>query len=242
MEIKTNGRTAFFYGTLMVPQILHRVINRHPTSLPTLNTTEAILHDHSRHHVRYADYPGVTHNPGSSVRGTYVTGLTDRDISRLDSFEGGQYIKRFVKVKLIKDGKEGEEVDAETYIFKDLEDLEEKEWDYETFKKEKLKRWIGTDDEYEDLLDSDADNDNEEDEVDEERSEDSQASSNPKTETYAKATATGMTFTPQVAESKIPDQKEIVEQAMKGPFVEKAGKEKTEPTEDEKKEILESAV
>ena len=159
----SSGRSAFFYGTLMAPQVLHRVCHGGSQKDNPLYTTHnlksspAILHDHRRHRVQYADYPAITPHEGASVRGTYVSGLTDNDIWRLDIFEGDQYVRRKVNVKLLtkvggEDGKgnvEGEEVEAETYIWgEDVNELEEAEWDFNEFLREKLKYWAGQDDEY----------------------------------------------------------------------------------------------
>ena len=102
-----EGRSAFFYGTLMAPQVLHRVC--HGGSQPDnpiykshkLKMFPAILHNHRRHRVIGADYPAIIPYEGSTVRGTYVTGLTDNDIWRLDIFEGSQYVRLDVKPRLL---------------------------------------------------------------------------------------------------------------------------------------------
>lgn len=79
------------------------------------------------------------------MRGTYVTGLTNACIWKLDAFEGFQYKRKEVKVRVLdKDGKEmGEELDAETYVFKVNDCLEKEEWSYAEFRKEKLHEWVG---------------------------------------------------------------------------------------------------
>ncbi|KAF2170759.1 hypothetical protein M409DRAFT_63830 [Zasmidium cellare ATCC 36951] len=141
---KSNDtHTAFFYGTLMAPSVLHRVV--HGTPDPTyphnLTTTPALLPSHRRHRVRHADYPAILPHPTSTVRGTYVTGLTAADIWRLDIFEGGEYSRQKVRVKV---GDDGKEVEAETYIWiAGEENLEEGEWDFEEFKREKMRFWVG---------------------------------------------------------------------------------------------------
>jgi len=166
-----GDRSAFFYGTLMAPAVLHRVC--HGPSNPTFTTpttsylksTPAVLHSHRRHRVKNADYPAVLpHNDtststssSSTVRGTYVTGLTDADLWRLDIFEGDEYERRKVKVRLLEsnsagkfngDGNElgesrNEEVEAETYIWiAGADRLEDEEWDFEHFKKEKMRFWV----------------------------------------------------------------------------------------------------
>lgn len=158
MPSTEEGHSAFFYGTLMAPQVLHRVC--HGGTQPdnalykyhNLKTYPAILHDYQRHKVRFADYPAITPTKGASVRGTYVTGLTDADMWRLDIFEGSQYDRKFVKPKLLtkvgkKDGEgnvEGEEVTAETYVWADeVGDLEDREWDFGEFQREKMRFWVG---------------------------------------------------------------------------------------------------
>lgn len=112
-----------------------------------------------------------TPSSDSSVLGVVVTGLTEGDVLRLDIFEGTMYEKRDVKVKVPKrsdkdneDDKslqkgldqtahltgtqqeedEMEEVDATTYVWTDPEeDLDMgSEWDFESFKKDKLQWWI----------------------------------------------------------------------------------------------------
>ncbi|KUM66437.1 hypothetical protein ACN42_g635 [Penicillium freii] len=184
----------FFYGTLMVPQILHKVIhgqaNPEPWQKAMLRFQPAILHGYRRHRVQNADYPGIVAvpeptsetertsdpktNAAVSVIGTLVSGLTDGDVYRLDRFEGSEYEKKPVVVRTLREtsgdnshsGERGtaesqlremlnaagaevtnegeEEVLAVTYVWtagKDL--LEDTEWDFESFKRDKMAWWIG---------------------------------------------------------------------------------------------------
>lgn len=159
LTMANESRSAFFYGTLMAPQVLHRVC--HGSSDPgnpiyashNLKAYPAILHNHRRHRVRHADYPAILPHQGSTVRGTYVTGLTDADIWRLDIFEGSEYSREFVKPRLlVKEGDEagtgnveGDEVKAETYVWtSDPDDLEASEWDFAEFQREKMRFWVGS--------------------------------------------------------------------------------------------------
>jgi hypothetical protein len=109
-------------------------------------------------------------NPSSSARtsvlGTLVSGLTDGDIHRLDMFEGGEYARESVTVRKLqilqgsgestaegqlsdvldaaREADEGEEVSALTYVWVSGEDgLEDAEWDFESFKKDKMRWWAG---------------------------------------------------------------------------------------------------
>lgn len=140
-------------GTLMAPQVLYRVIygaEKPAAGQAGLLTVEpAILEGYCRRRVKYADYPGVTAEAGKSVRGTYVTGLTEGDMWRLDTFEGTEYIKETVKVQILdKEGKPARTEEAQTYIYQVPANLEGQEWDFEHFKNERMKFWIGSSKEY----------------------------------------------------------------------------------------------
>lgn len=84
------------------------------------------------------------------MRGTYVRGLTSNDQQRLDLFEGSQYERIRLRLNLLDEtGNEGEEKEAETYVWaEDISYLEDGEWDFEEFTSEKMGRWIGCDKEY----------------------------------------------------------------------------------------------
>ncbi|QIX01782.1 hypothetical protein AMS68_007299 [Peltaster fructicola] len=153
-----DGRAAFFYGTLMAPQVLHRVC--HGSTSPdnpiyaahNLKTYPAVLHGHQRHRVKHADYPAIIPKDNAIVRGTYVIGLTEGDIWRLDIFEGSEYRREKVKARVLTQtgdntgagNVEGDEVDAETYIWIAGKDrLESSEWDFDEFQREKMRFWVG---------------------------------------------------------------------------------------------------
>ncbi|KAF8071906.1 hypothetical protein FPV67DRAFT_1483122 [Lyophyllum atratum] len=100
--------SAFFYGTLMHPKILQRVIEHEGSRL---EICPAVLLDHTRHKVKRAEYPGlIPYEQGrilckreleyeeKTVRGTLVTGLSRKDIKLLDAFEGSEYIRKHVEV------------------------------------------------------------------------------------------------------------------------------------------------
>lgn len=117
--------------------------------LTTLHTfTPAILDGYCRHRVRRADYPGITPEEGKSVLGVYATGLTDANLERLDQFEGPEYDRVKVKVKLVSkdDNKtEGEKKTTSVYVFNQPWDLELGEWDFERFRREKMCLWTRQD-------------------------------------------------------------------------------------------------
>jgi len=140
----------------MAPEVLSRVCHgtHQSTRNPDMAVRPAILHSYRRHKVVDADYPAIlphTSSP-SSVRGTVVSGLTDGDMWRLDIFEGDEYERRRVKVRALttvgdesgKGNVEGEEVECETYVWIAGEELlEDEEWDFGEFVREKMHRWAG---------------------------------------------------------------------------------------------------
>lgn len=141
-----GDNTLFFYGTLMHPSILSRVI--HGPSNPTFNATTtyvqtclAILPGYSRRHVRKADYPAIIPDSNTAVRGTLARNLTDADVRRLDIFEGDEYARAPVEVQTMPGG---ETVAAHTYVWIAPESrLEESEWDFDAFVKDKMRFWLG---------------------------------------------------------------------------------------------------
>ncbi|KUI71238.1 Protein AIG2 [Cytospora mali] len=138
---------------VMEPQVFYLVcyndkdpseeIKKRHTFLP------ALLHGYCRRRVRSAAYPGMTEEAGHSVRGAVVTGLTKDNLERLDYFEGSSYDRRVVRPKLLtqvgndkgEGNVEGEQVITESYIFLDEKSLEDKEWDFQEFRRDKLKQW-----------------------------------------------------------------------------------------------------
>lgn len=140
----------------MAPQVLYRVIYGTTTPSPAqkaaLVIRPAILAHYTRHRVAFCDYPAIVPSvdASASVRGTFVQGLSEGDQWRLDIFEGDQYKRVKTKPKILDAaGKEIEEVEAETYVWVDAEQgLEEGEWNFEEFRREKMSRWVGSTMEY----------------------------------------------------------------------------------------------
>ena len=140
----------------MAPQVLHRVLYGstppHASQLAALKIQPAILPHYTRHRVALCDYPAIlaSSDPRACVRGTYVQGLTAADQWRLDVFEGDQYQRVKVRPRLVDaEDRLAEEVEAETYVWiAQKEELEDGEWDFEEFRREKMSRWTGASEEY----------------------------------------------------------------------------------------------
>ena len=73
-----------------------------------------------------------------------MTGLTQGDLWRLDIFEGDEYERQGVKVRLLDDeGVQVDEVATETYLWIAGDHLlEAGEWDFAHFQREKMQRWV----------------------------------------------------------------------------------------------------
>ena len=140
----------------MAPQVLYRVIygttNPTPSQISHLIIEPAILPQYTRRRVRCCEYPAIvpSSEPGACVRGTHVRGLTKNDQWRLDVFEGSQYERIRLRLKLLDEkGNEVGETKAETYVWaEDITELEDGEWDFEEFRREKMERWVGDVEEY----------------------------------------------------------------------------------------------
>ncbi|QUC22396.1 uncharacterized protein UV8b_06637 [Ustilaginoidea virens] len=145
----SGDEAAFVYGTLMAAEVFFSVCygDKHPPlAIQNLHTfTAAILEDYCRHRVRFADYPAAVPEKGHNIRGIRITGLTDANLEKLDYFEGSEYERRKVKVRLLeKDGDTevvGDEMSASVYVFLKAEALEKREWDFDEFRREKMNSW-----------------------------------------------------------------------------------------------------
>jgi len=174
--------SAFFYGTLMHPKILKRVLHNDASHL---KICPAILPDYTRHKVKHADYPAILPSERgkallgreltseeSSIRGTLVSGLTTKDLSFLDYFEGSQYVRLQVIVHPLGpftpvpvDAATGavedslilatdlpplppaseltQTVSAQTYVWRwDDRSLEQELWSFDEFVRKNAWKWI----------------------------------------------------------------------------------------------------
>ncbi|CAE6475772.1 unnamed protein product [Rhizoctonia solani] len=172
MSNDTNGTvSAFFYGTLMHPAVLKRVIGNDASHLQVAPAS------FTRHHVRGCDYPAIVpDNVGTvllkrelnrnekCVRGVIISGLRPEDVACLDIFEGDEYnrieleahplvplasISSALTQALLSASSELPielplPLKVETYIWTaGTSRLEPVIWEYDTFVKEKLWKWAG---------------------------------------------------------------------------------------------------
>ncbi|KAJ2963385.1 hypothetical protein NQZ79_g1472 [Umbelopsis isabellina] len=147
--------SAFFYGTLQSPTVLLRVIcgpEAKPevteTKLRSLKLRPATLKGHRRYALKNLDYPGVVKSELSecSVSGILCEGLSRQDILRLDAFEGDEYDRVTVSVSTVATNDHPEienEVPTQLYLWTaGHHHLEERDWDFEQFIKDKQAAWM----------------------------------------------------------------------------------------------------
>lgn len=90
-------KSLFFYGTLRYVPLLSIVLGR-PTE--TLEVDQAVLPGHSVYWARGQSFPMIAES-GEDASGLVVRGLSDKDIARLNHYEGGfDYALRDVLVRV----------------------------------------------------------------------------------------------------------------------------------------------
>ncbi|PWN48439.1 hypothetical protein IE53DRAFT_296402, partial [Violaceomyces palustris] len=106
-----SSRLLFFYGSLIHPKVLLRVIGggggggeSEEKKVRSMRWRRATLQGHRAVKVKGEDYPACIRNEGE-VQGWIVEGLCEEDVRALDFFEGEEYLR--VKCKVQCRGKEG---------------------------------------------------------------------------------------------------------------------------------------
>lgn len=108
----------FTYGSLMFPTVWEKVVNgryRH---------ARAVLADHARYAIANECYPGMVRQSGATVQGVLYFDVDAADLARLDIFEGADYRRAAIAVRL----PDGAQVQAETYLYIRPQRLLSAEW------------------------------------------------------------------------------------------------------------------
>ncbi|HYD96784.1 MAG TPA: gamma-glutamylcyclotransferase family protein [Noviherbaspirillum sp.] len=121
----------FTYGSLMFPEIWTRVVRGHYRAMP------ARLDGHARFEIVGETYPGMVERRGSVVEGVLYLDVAPADIDALDAFEGAEYRRAAVQVRL----ESGETVEAGSYLYLLPQKLSESPWRPEAFQ---MARFIGS--------------------------------------------------------------------------------------------------
>jgi gamma-glutamylcyclotransferase (GGCT)/AIG2-like uncharacterized protein YtfP len=125
----------FTYGSLMFPDVWHRVTG---ASFPTRPAT---LDDFAAWCVRGETYPGLAPAPGETTRGLLYLDVTPEAAARLDAFEGPFYERIRVEPQL----PDGTRVPAFAYVVAPAHrhDLEPVRWDADAFQRLHLAHFFG---------------------------------------------------------------------------------------------------
>jgi gamma-glutamylcyclotransferase (GGCT)/AIG2-like uncharacterized protein YtfP len=121
----------FTYGSLMFPEVWQRVVRGGYRSAP------AVLDGHARFALAGETYPGTIASTGASVAGIVYFDVSDADVAALDAFEGSEYRRDRVQVRLDS----GTLEDAHTYIYLLPQKLSKSPWLPEEFQ---MQRFLGT--------------------------------------------------------------------------------------------------
>ncbi|KAF9921340.1 hypothetical protein FBU30_008678 [Linnemannia zychae] len=157
----TQSPPCFFYGSLMNEKVLNAVTRPGPDS-NVLYSVKATVQGYTRFTYHNQPYPGMipSKDPQELVEGLLVFGHTPLELARLDQFEGSEYPRSILPVRLLSsvpssytiDGRvqgyeAGETIDAFVYLFTGpLEHLDlNRPWDYEKFKQDHVKDWMTVD-------------------------------------------------------------------------------------------------
>jgi gamma-glutamylcyclotransferase (GGCT)/AIG2-like uncharacterized protein YtfP len=112
----------FVYGSLMFETVWMRVVGEQSAGMP------AILDGYQRYAVRDETYPAIITQPGGRVEGRLMLSLRPQQLERLDAFEGTDYRRIDVEVRL-----GGRLRPAQTYLFLRADQLLQQPWDVEGF-------------------------------------------------------------------------------------------------------------
>jgi gamma-glutamylcyclotransferase (GGCT)/AIG2-like uncharacterized protein YtfP len=82
----------FTYGTLQNAEVLAQVVGRSWPSSP------ALLDGYARYRVNDKPYPAIVEQPGAQVQGSLYSGVTQRELERLDDYEGELYERCSLRV------------------------------------------------------------------------------------------------------------------------------------------------
>jgi len=124
----------FTYGSLMCEDIFTLVTGLEIVADP------ATLTGYSRHPVIGTDYPGIRTADGARVHGMLYRNVPPQGLSRLDQFEGEEYLREAVEVHLA----DGSAESAWVYVFHPSHQhrLAPGSWDFEHFLSEGKARFL----------------------------------------------------------------------------------------------------
>ena len=124
----------FCYGSLQIAEVIREVIGRTPKSVV------AMLPGYEIYRLRDAIYPAVAPMEGALAPGALYSDITEKELARLDVFEGEPYARKMATVRL-EDGSS-----IGTWLYRPPAAkrhwLTNERWDLESFKRAGLKQFM----------------------------------------------------------------------------------------------------
>lgn len=124
-------RHIFTYGSLMFPDVWEKVVRG------TYRSAAGVAAGYARFAIRGETYPGMVVARGREVAGVVYFDVAAEDVAALDAFEGEAYRRDALTLRLAS----GETVNADTYIYLDVDRLAEAPWEPEAFQ---MQRFLDT--------------------------------------------------------------------------------------------------
>ncbi|HYD78527.1 MAG TPA: gamma-glutamylcyclotransferase family protein [Paucimonas sp.] len=121
----------FTYGSLMFPEVWRRVVRG------DYRSGAGIVADCRRYAIERETYPGMVREAGAGVVGIVYFDVAADDLAALDVFEGADYRRETVAVRL----ENGAIVPAETYFYLATARLLDTPWDPDAFQ---MQRFLDT--------------------------------------------------------------------------------------------------
>ncbi|MGV3741048.1 MAG: gamma-glutamylcyclotransferase family protein [Burkholderiaceae bacterium] len=113
----------FTYGSLMFPAVWARIVHA------PCRSCGVMLGDYARYAVAGEAYPGMIAQAGGVIEGVLYLDVGRQDIARLDAFEGSEYRRIAVQVRLA----DGRQLAAQAYLFTAAHRLAGTAWNADAF-------------------------------------------------------------------------------------------------------------
>ena len=132
--MSASDTNLFAYGSLMIPDVLHRLLARQPVACP------AVLSGYRRNKLLGRTYPGIVPASDHEVHGLLLQQLGETELDILDAFEDELYERISVTVDT---GEQQLSAYAYCVLPKFRTQLSQAEWDLEHFREHHLPAFLG---------------------------------------------------------------------------------------------------
>ena len=123
----------FVYGSLMYLPVWSQVVQG------VYACENAVATGFQRYAVPNETYPGMVRDQAAQVQGIVWLNVQPHDLARLDAFEGAEYQRETIEVKLNKDGSS---MRAGAYLWRDSSLLSDALWSVATFERDGMHAFL----------------------------------------------------------------------------------------------------